>query len=254
MALYTRPFAQVYNRWWAGFAAEAAPRLWAFYAAAAPGRAGRPVLDLCCGSGQLARHFLEHGARLTGLDLSPAMLAHAAENNAAFVAAGRARFVAGDAADFDLGERFGLVVSTYDALNHLDGLPALQSCFRSVRRALDDDGLFIFDLNTRRGLGLWCGQAVHEREDAVYVLRGHWNPEGTRAEMRVTGFTRQPNGLYERFEQQVFNTLFALDDVQAALAAAGLGDAYPARLEALEAPLAAPEDETRVFFVARPRP
>lgn len=251
MQAYGEGFAQAYDQLWSDFARQVAPALLAYYQATAPGRAGRPVLDLCCGTGQLAQHFLEHGCRVTGLDWSPAMLAHAARNNAAQVAAGQARFVQGDATDFHLDERFGLATATYDALNHLDGLDALRRCFACVRRALEPDGLFIFDLNTRVGLGRWCGTRMEVHQEVTYFLRGYWEADATRAWMEIAGFVRRPDGLYERFDERVFNTAFALAEVQRALLESGFAQAYPARLADLTASLAAAEEEGRVWFVAR---
>jgi predicted TPR repeat methyltransferase len=96
--------------------------------------------------------ILERGYRVSGLDLSEAMLDHARTNASMFVQAGQAHFVQADASAFTLDERFGLVVSTYDALNHLASLEALQRCFASVYAVTQDGGTFVFDLNTRVGL------------------------------------------------------------------------------------------------------
>ena len=44
-----------------------------------PEIAGRTVIDLGCGEGANTRQFARRGARMTGVDLSPAMIAHARE-------------------------------------------------------------------------------------------------------------------------------------------------------------------------------
>jgi SAM-dependent methyltransferase len=163
---YGRLFAAYYNQHWQTFAEQTAPRLLAWYAATPPGRQRLPVLDLGCGTGQLTRHFLAAGYSVTGLDISADMLAHARANNALGVAEGRARFVQGDAAAFTLDGAFGLVVSTFDALNHLPDLEALRGCFRSARAVLAPGGRFVFDLNTRLGLQGWNSLTVHEHDGA----------------------------------------------------------------------------------------
>ena len=40
--------------------------------------AGRPVLELACGTGRLTIPIAQSGVEIVGLDLSPSMLAHAA--------------------------------------------------------------------------------------------------------------------------------------------------------------------------------
>jgi SAM-dependent methyltransferase len=251
MQTYGPLFAQVYNQQWSGFARQVAPALLGFYQVSEPGQARLPVLDLCCGTGQLAVAFLEQGYDVTGLDLSAHMLAYAAGNAASYVDAGRARFVQGDATSFAFGQRFGLVVSTFDALNHLDDLDALRGCFASVARVLAPGGLFVFDLNTRLGLLRWNSINIIDTADHMIVNRGIYDGHGDKAYTRLSGFVRAEDGRYERFEETMFNTAFAVDDVLAALAEAGWPGAYAARLSDLATPLAEPETEGRAFFVAR---
>jgi SAM-dependent methyltransferase len=249
MQAYSAAFARVYNQQWGGFARHIAPRLLDFYAGTPHGQARQPVLDLCCGTGQLALAFLDAGYPVTGLDLSEAMLSFAAQNAAEHVIAGRARFVHGDAASFTLDERFGLVISTYDALNHLPSLDALRRCFASVRAVLLPGGHFIFDLNTRLGLRRWNTIHIDDSDEAVVIQRGVFDGEGDRAWVKISGFIRVKDGRYERFDEVVYNTVFALADVLGALGQAGFA-AHPARADNLAAPLADPEAEGRVFFVS----
>jgi SAM-dependent methyltransferase len=251
MQSYGRAFAFVYNTRWAGFARQAAPRLLDYYAGTAHGRARKPVLDLCCGTGQLALAFLEAGYPVIGLDLSDAMLAHAAENAARYVASGQARFVRGDAADFRLETPVGLVISTFDALNHLPDLDALRGCFRSVMGALLPGGHFVFDLNTRLGLNRWNSITVDDGDEALIVSRGIYDGASDRAWTKISGFARLPDGRYERFDETVYNTVFAIADVLKALREAGFTSAYAARLGDLGTPVAEPEQEGRVFLVAQ---
>lgn len=250
MQAYSAAFARVYNQQWGGFARHIAPRLLGFYVGTAHGQARQPVLDLCCGTGRLALAFLDAGYPVTGLDLSEAMLSLAAQNAAEHVAAGRARFVHGDAASFALDERFGLVISTYDALNHLPNLDALRGCFASVRAVLAPGGHFIFDLNTRLGLRRWNTIHVDDSDEAVVIQRGVFDSDSDRAWVKISGFLRVPEGHYERFDEVVYNTVFALAEVQAALGEAGF-NAHPARVDDLAAPLTDPEAEGRVFFLCQ---
>ena len=250
MQAYGEGFARIYNLRWGGFANDVAPRIREFYAGTPIGQTDKSILDVCCGTGQLALHFLEHGYRVTGLDLSPAMLDYARANTAAYIDHGLARFVLGDAADFALDERFGLAVSTFDALNHLPDLNALRGCFRSVFALLLDEGWFIFDLNTRSGLRRWGGVSVQDAEELTLLTRGVIVEEQDRAYTQITGFLRREGDLYERFDETAYNTMFALEAVHAALLATGFRRAHFARVRDLATPIDAPEQEGRVFVVA----
>ncbi len=251
MQAYGPGFARVYNQRWAGFARQAAPVIRDYYEQMPIAESNRALLDLGCGTGQLARHFLEHGYRVTGFDLSEAMLEHARESNEDYLGTGHARFERTDIARFSIADRFGLALATYDTLNHLDNLDALASCFRSTLAALLPGGVFIFDLNTRLGLRRWNGVSVEEADDALIVTRGVYDGVGDRAVMRISGFVKVKGNLFERFEETVYNTAFAIKDVRQTLYEVGLTRLHFAVLNRLDEPLGEPEAEGRVFVVAR---
>jgi len=206
---------------------------------------------VCCGTGQLAQHFLEQGYRVTGIDLSPSMLHYARQNNAPYVEAGQARFLQADAADFALDEQFGVAVSTFDALNHLPDSEALRGCFASVFPLLLPDGLFIFDLNTRAGLTRWNRINVRDMPDHLIIDRGIYDEESDRAWVKITGFIRTEGGLYERFEETAYNTAYDLDWVRDELLRGGWHSVYFARVDDLGMPIPDPEALNRAFVIAR---
>ncbi|HET7232936.1 MAG TPA: class I SAM-dependent methyltransferase [Longimicrobium sp.] len=250
MQAYGPGFARVYDLKWSGYAQRIAPRLLEFHRAAGDGPSHGNVLDLCCGTGLLARFFAGNGYRVTGIDLSAPMLEHARAAAGSYAESGQVTFVHADASDFALDERFGLVISTYDALNHLPDLDALRSCFACVSRACD--GVFVFDLNTRAGLRRWNSVEVDEsRDDAVIITRGGYDGHGDRAWMHVSGFVQTRDGLFERFNETVYNTVFEMAAVRSALLETGWREAWFATMDDLSRPIDEPERESRVFVVAR---
>ncbi len=248
---YGSVFARVYNQRWAGFALNAAPLIRKYYESTPAGASERRLLDLCCGTGQMARHFLENGYTVTGIDLSKDMITWARENNLPFITAGTADFFQADATAFNLEQPVGLVVSLFDALNHLPGQAALQNCFKCVKASLCPGGMFIFDLNTTQGLRKqWTGISVDDLPDLFMCNRSIWIEETQRAYVRITGFVRQENGTFERFEETVFNCAYDLETIRQALLDCGFRSVCLARLADLSEPLDAPEQENRVFFMA----
>ena len=253
MQAYDRVYARVYNRLWRDFSLRVAPRIWAFYERASGG-GEKTLLDLCCGTGQLAVHFAEQGYCVVGVDLSAHMLAHARENAAPYVQAHQVRFIQADVSHFELDERFGLAVSIYDALNHLPDQEALYSCFRCTVPLLVDGGWFVFDLNTRDGLKRWNRIHVQDDKEAMVVTRGVYDESGGRAWTQLSGFIRAEGNqahLYERFEKTVYNTAFDLTGVTTTLLSLGCRSVHFAHIESLETPIADPEAQPRVFVVAQ---
>jgi SAM-dependent methyltransferase len=249
---YGKTFAQVYNERWTGFAAFAAPRIEALLqSGAAYGRLPKSLLDICCGTGQLAGYFLARGYTVHGIDLSPHMLAIARENNRTHVSSGAASFSVQDARDFGLPAPVSYAVCLFDSMNHLDSIESVESCCRHAHDALASGGLFVFDVNTEKGLRRWNGLSVTEDEDIFMLNRGLYEEGMARAYTRITGFLRGDDGRYERFSQTAYNTVFPVERVLAALTAAGFPDPYCAGSDDLTVPVADPESLGRVYIVSR---
>ncbi len=248
---YGPSFARVYNMRWGFFARSVGPRLLDYYEAAPFGAENKTLLDLCCGTGQLARLALERGYQVIGIDLSEAMLKYARENNLDYVVSGQARFELGDASNFTIENPVGLAISTFDALNHLESLQALQNCFRCVYASVVPGGTFIFDLNTRLGLNRWNSVSVEDTDEIMLVNRGIFVEENNRGYTHISGFLRREDGLYERFEETAYNNLFDLQAVRQLLLEAGWKDVTLAQVQDLNKALEDPEKEGRVFFIAR---
>jgi len=74
---------------------------------------------------------------------------------------------------------------------------------------------------------------------------------GPRACTRITGFIATPDGTYRRFDETVYNTVFAMEGVRESLLKSGWSEVHFARFNDLATPIADPEKESRVFIVAR---
>ncbi len=103
-----------------------------------------PALELGCGTGRLTLPLAEQGFAMTGLDLSPVMLAYARKKAAA--RSTEVEWVEGDCRDFDLGRQFGLIFFPSNALCHLHDRADIEACFACVRRHLKAGGVFAFEV------------------------------------------------------------------------------------------------------------
>jgi SAM-dependent methyltransferase len=97
----------------------------------------RTHLDLACGTGQAVRYFTKKGWKSLGIDASYDMLR---------VARG-GKFVAADLRALPLRRKFARITCLYDSLNHLIERDDLVRAFEAVRGVMDDDSLFLFDVN-----------------------------------------------------------------------------------------------------------
>lgn len=251
MQEYGKVFAEVYSKRWTQFSAFMGPLLQSYYEKTGGPARSRLLLDLCCGTGQLCNFFLQHGYSIVGVDRSSSMLQYARELNASYLDSGKAQFIQADVTGYEAGQEFGLIVSLYDSLNHLDSIPQLAKCFLQARRALSAEGQFIFDLNTAEGLKRWTGMDVQEDDEITLIRRGIYELGMQRAFTQITGFIRREDNRFEKFNEVFYNTAFALSEVRDALRASGFGSIRIVSLTNLEQPLDNPEKEGRIVVIAR---
>lgn len=149
--------------------------------------AGARVLDLCCGTGQMMAPMIARGHDVTGLDLSADMLRHAAVN------APGAALVQGDARDFHLPGRFAGVVCASASLNHMANAADLARVFRAVHAALEEGGLFVFDINHPAQMERhWQGRptAGEITADYAWFITPRYDPASAQGAFRVDMFRR----------------------------------------------------------------
>lgn len=149
----------------------------AFYAALAA-ETGSPVLEVACGTGRVAIPIARQGYAVTGLDIVPGMLARAREKSAGLPA----RWIEGDARNFDLGERFRLIFMTGNAFQAFVTNEEQKAVLQRIRAHLHEDGVFAFETRnpllpgtrTRAGLFVMLETRADETEWPSYINKdGH---------------------------------------------------------------------------------
>lgn len=105
------------------------------------------ILELGCGTGAHAEHFVGAGCDVSGVDLSESMVRRALDRFAAHPADERARFRAmqGDASNFRAGSKHDAAVSLFHVASYQASNESLRGYFRSARSALEPGGVFLFD-------------------------------------------------------------------------------------------------------------
>jgi 2-polyprenyl-3-methyl-5-hydroxy-6-metoxy-1,4-benzoquinol methylase len=104
--------------------------------------AGTRVLDVGCGVGRWSRLLAARGADVTGVDLSPSMIAQARQRAAAEGVADRCRFQVQDLSNLDVGERFDLVLGV-TVLQHILDPGALRAALVAMTAHLAPGGRMI---------------------------------------------------------------------------------------------------------------
>jgi SAM-dependent methyltransferase len=109
---------------------------------------GGTVLELACGTGRVLVPLARAGNQVTGVDLSPHMLALAREKLAREGAEVRlrTRLVQADMRDFDLGQQFDLAVIAVKSFVYLTRKEEQLQALGNVARHLRSGGLLAMDL------------------------------------------------------------------------------------------------------------
>lgn len=235
------PFARIYNRHWGFFATKAYPILDRLVLRNLP--PGSAVLDLCCGTGQLAAELSRRGYRTTGLDGSEQMIEIAKKN------APDVEFVVQDARNIALPRRFSAVFSTFDSLNHVTSLDELEQVFQCVFAVLEDGGHFAFDLNMEEGYrSRWRGSFGYVEEDHVCVVRSSHDADEKTGRLEVTLFELKGSG-WARTDFPLTQRWYDEGEIRELLRKAGFEELQS--LDGNEPMAEGSLHEGRMFFVAR---
>lgn len=103
---------------------------------------GGPILEIACGTGRVSVPLARAGFDVTGLDLSPHMLAIAR----AKPGADRVRWVRGNMRRFSLGRRFRLILVPFRSFQRLLTVEAQRECLECIRRHLRPGGTLVLSL------------------------------------------------------------------------------------------------------------
>ena len=151
----------------------------------------KTLLDVGCGRGGFMRRMMSDGVKCKGIDLSSVMIDECLEQGL-------------DAECVDVSEVSGTydaIVSIFDVLNFMDK-DALVKFLDAVAERLNEDGIFIADINTRYGFAdVAEGSMSSENEkeflsvDAVF--------ENDELHTKFTLFDKNKDGSYTKYQDTI---------------------------------------------------
>lgn len=174
------------------------------------------ILDVCCGTGTVAEMLTAEHYSLTGIDLSPEMIAEArrkAEEKSLDI-----DYFVADASTFDLPLDFDAAYSFFDSLNYINDLERFRMALARVASHMRPGGLFIFDLNTAYAFEkrMFDQQNLRRNAKLRYKWVGDYNPETRQIAVNMT-FWRGDEEFHEVHRQRAHSH----DEVMQGLADAG---------------------------------
>lgn len=183
----------------------------------------KDILEVGCGTGQLARRFIADGYRYMGIDVSGPMLEIARKG----IPSSHFRLM--DMRAIDIGARFEGVIITARSISYILSNADVLATFNSVKKSLNDGGVVIFDFIDANSFipavkenevilhEVVIDNAVYKRE-SIFQKRidTSWNW------LWKSTFMKEENGTYEEigFDEAELRT-FTTDEIKIFLTLAG---------------------------------
>lgn len=204
------------------------------------------VLDLACGTGSMSVLLAERGYRVLGADISEEMLTVAAQK-AAQMDENPPYFIRQPMQRLRLPNPVDAVCCLLDSLNYVTEPEDCKQTMHRVYRALNEGGVFFFDINTPFKLRGLDGQVfLDENEESYCVWRVQFD-EAERICYYGIDLFRRRGELWERSFEQHCEYAYEPEELLAWLKEAGFS-----RVEMYaDRKAVAPSDgEQRIYFAA----
>jgi SAM-dependent methyltransferase len=216
----------------------------------------KTVVDLGCGTGNIAIPLAQTGLQVTGIDLSADMLAVARDKEeqhrkrSSFASGGGLLWLEQDICEWEVPEPVDSVLSFCDCMNYLTEQEQIVQAFRQTYEALVDGGTFIFDVHTQAQLKAYAEmQPFLLKDEAVsYIWTCELDEERCEIEHDLSIFVKDDDSNeYRRIDELHVQRAYKLDWLEQELYRCGFSKVHRYADFKLQ-----PSDEKteRAFFVA----
>lgn len=205
-----------------------------------------PVLDLGCGTGKMTRLMSEQEYDMTGIDNAAEMLQIAAMEPGEVPIL----YLLQDMQDLELDGCVRAVYSVCDCVNYVLDEEELQQAFSRVHEYLEEDGVFIFDVNTSYKYTKLLAENTfaESRDEGSFIWDNYYDEEERINEYDLTLFIPEGDELYRRYTETHYQRNYETETLLKLLKNAGFTDicVYD---DYTDAPLC--ETSERAVFVAK---
>ena len=171
------------------------------------------LLDMACGTGTLSKMFAQKGFDVVGIDASEEMLSRAQEKK--LEESFDALFLCQKMEELDMFGTVDAAVCTLDSLNHVTEKEKISEIFRRVALFMNDNGLFIFDVNTlyKHRRVLENNAFVFDTENVFCVWQNTLleDNETTQINLDIFEGDEEEEDVYIRYSEEFFERGYELD-------------------------------------------
>lgn len=179
------------------------------------------LLDLACGTGSISEVMAGLGYDVIGVDNSDEMLGIAIEKK--FDSGKNIQYLCQDMRKLDMFGTIDITICALDSINHLASLDDVRKVFENVAFFSEQDGLFIFDVNTlyKHRNVLADNTFTYETDNVYCIWENTLDKETDEVKMQLEFFEREENGLYSRSSDSFSEKAYSEEDIEKLLKNAG---------------------------------
>ena len=151
--------------------------------------------------------------------------------------------------NFNLNKKFDAIVSICDSINYIVDKDNLLNVFKNVKNHLDQNGIFIFDINSYYKLKHIIGNNtfVEDRDNIYYIWQNYFNEGNNIIEFYLTFFVVNEDKSYKRFDEEHFQKAYYTGEIIKLLKKASFSEIHCFDAFTFNE---ATEESERVYFVA----
>ena len=213
------------------------------------------IVDLGCGTGTFTKILSDAGFEMIGIDNSEEMLMIASSKNfeddsecdeyeqseesegpevyeesqesddsEEYQNSGSIVYTLQDMRDFAVPSEVAAIVSVCDSMNYIIEEEELSEVFKCVKKALDENGVFVFDMKTQHFYRDILGEntIAENRENAAFIWDNYYYEEESINEYEMTIFVEEESGLFKKYEETHVQRGYTIEEVKISLAESGL--------------------------------
>lgn len=201
------------------------------------------LCELACGTGNITCCMERRGYNITASDISSDMLAVASEKLQ------NTRLICSDMSKLEITDKFDAFLCMIDGINYVITPKSLINTFKNVRKSLNDNGVFIFDVSTRYKLENILGNEtyIHSEYDVFYSWQNRYIEKYNLSDMLLNFFVRNGD-TYERFEERHLQRGWSETELKYMLKKAGFKEISVYNELEFDSPN---KDSQRIFFVCK---
>lgn len=162
------------------------------------------ILELGCGTGEIAIRMKKLGYEIKGIDYSKEMIDIAKTKYKDI------EFIQKDMRELESKEKYDAIIAVFDTLNYLNSYEELILTLKKIRKALKNKGVFLFDVISKKMLYEMFPEGVFADDRKDFTIFWKHSKKGNLEEITTSFFVRESENNYYRMDEVFLKKIFLI--------------------------------------------